>query len=330
MRCTGRDSRRPHVMSGSAPASQPVRLGHIQPPGKKLMNAADWARGARLDRRRARHERPGKPHRRSRAGARQNARTAASRSTRPAAPRSTCYGRSPNATPTPTSRCPHCCASAESPGATRRSRPNSTYGTCRTRGLLDAVISAAAGRAARADRPGAAGSAAARQPINCCAPASNAHAAVSTTVEQAGIEFDSARAGFVNGVLRTISRARRAVLGAGAGAGPRRPTRSATPRSCTPIHAGSPRRSPTRWARTPVSWTPLLASDDERPAGAPGSAPRRADRRRSWPRQCDGTVGRYSPYAVYLPAGDPGGARGRCATARRWCRTRAASWWPGR
>lgn len=29
--------------------SQPVRLGQIQPPGKKLMNAADWARGARLD-----------------------------------------------------------------------------------------------------------------------------------------------------------------------------------------------------------------------------------------------------------------------------------------
>ena len=30
-------------------ASQPVLLGRIQPPGKKLMAAADWARGARLD-----------------------------------------------------------------------------------------------------------------------------------------------------------------------------------------------------------------------------------------------------------------------------------------
>jgi methionyl-tRNA formyltransferase len=30
-------------------ASQPVLLGSIQPPGKKEMNAADWARGARLD-----------------------------------------------------------------------------------------------------------------------------------------------------------------------------------------------------------------------------------------------------------------------------------------
>ena len=30
-------------------ASQPVLIGQIQPPGKKLMNATDWARGARLD-----------------------------------------------------------------------------------------------------------------------------------------------------------------------------------------------------------------------------------------------------------------------------------------
>jgi methionyl-tRNA formyltransferase len=29
--------------------SQAARLGQIQPPGKKLMNAVDWARGARLD-----------------------------------------------------------------------------------------------------------------------------------------------------------------------------------------------------------------------------------------------------------------------------------------
>jgi methionyl-tRNA formyltransferase len=29
--------------------SNPVRLDQIQPPGKKLMNAVDWARGARLD-----------------------------------------------------------------------------------------------------------------------------------------------------------------------------------------------------------------------------------------------------------------------------------------
>ena len=34
-----------HVGTGS----HPVLLGQIQAPGKKPMNAADWARGARLD-----------------------------------------------------------------------------------------------------------------------------------------------------------------------------------------------------------------------------------------------------------------------------------------
>ena len=79
-----------------------------------------------------------------------------------------------------------------------------TYGTCRTRGLLDAVIAHAAGR-----------------PIDRIDPVLldllrlgtyqllrtrvGQHAAVSTTVEQAGIEFDTARAGFVNGVLRKIA-----------------------------------------------------------------------------------------------------------------------------
>jgi methionyl-tRNA formyltransferase len=29
--------------------TEPVRLGQVQAPGKKLMNAVDWARGARLD-----------------------------------------------------------------------------------------------------------------------------------------------------------------------------------------------------------------------------------------------------------------------------------------
>jgi methionyl-tRNA formyltransferase len=38
---------RNRVLVGTA--SQPVQLGTIQPPGKKPMDAADWARGARLD-----------------------------------------------------------------------------------------------------------------------------------------------------------------------------------------------------------------------------------------------------------------------------------------
>jgi methionyl-tRNA formyltransferase len=52
---TGRESLRPGVIQVDrdgvhvGTASQPVRLDRIQPPGKKLMAAADWARGARLD-----------------------------------------------------------------------------------------------------------------------------------------------------------------------------------------------------------------------------------------------------------------------------------------
>ena len=38
---------RHHLWIGTG--TQPVRLGQIQPPGKKFMNAVDWARGARLD-----------------------------------------------------------------------------------------------------------------------------------------------------------------------------------------------------------------------------------------------------------------------------------------
>src|SRR5689334_24925630 len=79
-----------------------------------------------------------------------------------------------------------------------------TYGSSRVRGLLDAVIGAAAGRPPDAIDPvlldllrlGT---------YQLLRTRVDAHAAVSTTVEQAGIEFDTARAGFVNGVLRTIA-----------------------------------------------------------------------------------------------------------------------------
>src|ERR1700751_3507613 len=80
-----------------------------------------------------------------------------------------------------------------------------TYGTCRTRGLPDAVIGAAAGRSPDAITPvlldllrlGT---------YQLLRTRVDTYAVVSTTVEQAGLEFDSARAGLVNGVLRTIAR----------------------------------------------------------------------------------------------------------------------------
>jgi 16S rRNA (cytosine967-C5)-methyltransferase len=178
-----------------------------------------------------------------------------------------------------------------------------TYGTCRTRGLLDAVISAAAGRPPEQIDPvlldllrlGA---------YQLLRTRVEPHAAVSTTVEQAGIEFDTARAGFVNGVLRTISR---------------RDEQSwveelAPPAASDPVgHAAFVHAHP-RWIAQAFAdalgadagqLDALLASDDERPlvhlAARPGVLT--ADQLAS---QVDGAVGRYSPYAVYLAGGDPG------------------------
>ena len=178
-----------------------------------------------------------------------------------------------------------------------------TYGTCRTRGLLDAVIAAAAGR-----------------PIDQIdsvlldllrlgtyqllrtnvAP----HAAVSTTVEQAGIEFDSVRAGFVNGVLRTISKRDEQSWSA-----------ELAPAVATdPVgHAAFVHAHP-RWIAQAFAdalgadageLDVALSADDARPlvhlATRPGvrTAAELAE-------AVGGEVGHYSPYAVYLDGGDPG------------------------
>jgi 16S rRNA (cytosine967-C5)-methyltransferase len=181
-----------------------------------------------------------------------------------------------------------------------------TYGTCRTQGLLDAVISAAAGRPTEAIDPvlldllrlGA---------YQLLRTRVGAHAAVSTTVEQAGIEFDSARAGFVNAVLRTIAgRDEQSWVG-----------ELAPDRSRDPIgHAAFVHAHP-RWIAQAFAdalgaaageLDALLASDDERPqvhlAARPGVLTA-AELASELGPEVHGTVGRYSPYAVYLPGGDP-------------------------
>ena len=177
-----------------------------------------------------------------------------------------------------------------------------TYGSSRIRGLLDAVISAAAGRSPDNIDPilldllrlGT---------YQLLRTRVDAHAAVSTTVEQAGIEFDSARAGFVNGVLRTIStRDEKSWLDELA------PAKSADPiGNAAFVHAHP------RWiAQSFVDALggaagelgAALAADDARPqvhlAARPGVLT--AEDLAS---AVDGSVGRFSPYAVYLPAGDP-------------------------
>lgn len=178
-----------------------------------------------------------------------------------------------------------------------------TYGTCRARGLLDAVIAAAAGR-----------------PIDQIDPVlldllrlgayqllrTNVaqHAAVSTTVEQAGVEFDSARAGFVNAVMRAIARRDEAAWVA----------ELAPAAVDDPVgHAAFVHAHP-RWIAQAFAdalgadageLDAALAADDVRPvvhlAARPGvlTAAELAD-------AAGGTPGRYSPYAVYLDGGDPG------------------------
>ena len=177
------------------------------------------------------------------------------------------------------------------------------YGTCRALGLLDAIIAKAADRPADKINPvlldllrlGA---------YQLLRTRVEPHAAVSTTVEQAGIEFDSARAGFVNGVLRTI-----------AGRDERSWVEELAPSAASdPVgHLAFVHAHP-RWVAQAFAdalgasagdLDALLASDDDRPsvhlAARPGVLTA-AD----LAAQVDGTVGRYSPYAVYLSGGDPG------------------------
>jgi len=177
------------------------------------------------------------------------------------------------------------------------------YGTCRSIGLLDAVIERAANRPTdRIDtvlldllRLGA---------YQLLRTRVEPHAALDTTVDQAGIEMDSARAGFVNGVLRTIAERDEAAWVA----------ELAPSADTDPVgHIAFAQAHP-RWIAQAFTDAlgadagqlgALLASDNDRPlvhlASRPGvlTAEALAD-------EVDGSVGRYSPYAVYLPGGDPG------------------------
>lgn len=177
------------------------------------------------------------------------------------------------------------------------------YGACRTRGLLDAVIAEAAGRPPDRINPvlldllrlGT---------YQLMRTRVDAHAAVSTTVEQAGIEFDTTRAGFVNGVLRTVSR--------------KEPhewiDQLAPPADSDPVgHMAFVHAHP-RWIAQAFAdalgarageLEALLKADDDRPlvhlAARPGVLTAE-----DLAKAAEGEVGRYSPYAVYLSGGDPG------------------------
>ena len=178
-----------------------------------------------------------------------------------------------------------------------------TYGTCRTRGLLDAVIVRAAGRPTDKIDPVLLdllrlGS------YQLLRTRVGRHAAVSTTVEQAAVEFDTARAGFVNGVLRTIAaRDERDWV-----------EELAPPASTDSVGNLAFTHAHPRWIAQAFAdalgadageLSELLASDDDRPEVHLAARPT-VFTAAELAEEVHGTVGRYSPYAVHLAGGDPG------------------------
>ena len=195
-----------------------------------------------------------------------------------AARRSTSCGRSRNATPTPTSCCQRCCANAASPAATPPSPPNWPTAPAVPADCSTPSSPHAAGRPPDRINPvlldllrlGT---------YQLLRTRVDAHAAVSTTVEQAGIEFDSARAGFVNGVLRTISaRDEQSWIDELAPSAAIRPGRSHR-RSCTPIRAGSRQAFADALGAEAGELDALLTGRRRAAAGASGRPARGADGR---------------------------------------------------
>ncbi|SLF60525.1 Probable Fmu protein (SUN protein) [Mycobacteroides abscessus subsp. bolletii] len=177
-----------------------------------------------------------------------------------------------------------------------------TYGTCRARGLLDAVIAAAAGRTIDQVDEGL------RDPLRLGAyqllrTRVEPHAALSTTVDAVAVEFDQGRAGFVNAVLRTISCRDEADW-----------VEELAPPESDRIGRLAFATAHPRWIAQSFSdalgpagteLAEVLASDDERPLVHLAARPGRIDAE-ALAEAVGGTVGRYSPFAVYLPGGDPG------------------------
>jgi 16S rRNA (cytosine967-C5)-methyltransferase len=180
------------------------------------------------------------------------------------------------------------------------------YGTLRMRGLLDAIIAEAA------DRPVERINAVLLDLLRLGAyqllrTRVDAHAAVSTCVEHAGFEFDSVRAGFVNAVLRGISSRGEHEWVAELAPNP----------DLDPVgHAAFVHAHP-RWIGQAFAdalgphareLEALLASDNARPAVHLAARPGLTTAT-ELAAAVSGTVGDYSPYAVYLPGGDPGGLK---------------------
>lgn len=178
-----------------------------------------------------------------------------------------------------------------------------TYGTARAQGLLDAVIAAAANRPID-EIDGNVLDVLRLGTYQLLRTRTGSHAAVSTSVDLIRSEMGMGPAGFVNAVLRKVSQRDEDLwidelapsmaddlIGNLA-------FRYAHPRWIADVFFDALGHSAGRLQAE-------LAADDERPpvhlVARPGliSAEELAS-------ACGGDVGRYSPYCVYLPGGDPG------------------------
>ena len=201
-----------------------------------------------------------------------------------------------------------------------------TYGTCRTRGLLDAIIGAAAGRPPEKI-----------DPVLLDLLRLGAYQLLRTRVEHARRGVHHRRAGrYRIRFSASRFRQRRAAHHRG------RDEQSwvaelAPPVDSDPVgHAAFVHAHP-RWIAQAFAdalgadagqLDALLASDDERPLGASRRAARRADRRRAGRSRSTARSGATRRTPSTCPVATPVGSS-RSVTAPRWCRTRAASWWRG-
>ncbi|MBF6332185.1 RsmB/NOP family class I SAM-dependent RNA methyltransferase [Nocardia transvalensis] len=175
-----------------------------------------------------------------------------------------------------------------------------TYGSCRSLGVLDAVIEAGAGRPA-AEIDGALLDVLRLGTYQLLRTRVGAHAAVDTSVALVRAEFGGGKAGFVNAVLRRVAERT-----------PEQWVQELAPRD--PVgHLAFEFAHPTWIAQAFADalgarageLRDLLAADDGRPAvhlvARPGDITAE-----ELALVTGGEEGRWSPYAVYLDGGDPG------------------------
>ena len=176
------------------------------------------------------------------------------------------------------------------------------YGTCRAQGLLDAVLAECVDRPLT-DVDGVLLDIMRMAAYELLRTRIPTHAAVSTAVDLARAEMGTARAGFVNAVLRRVSRQDQAAWVAQLA-----PDAAIDPVAHLAFTHAHPRWIAQAFADSlgadAAELAEALAADDARPRVHLVARPGRVTAA-ELVASAGGELGRYSPYAVYLDGGDP-------------------------